>query len=253
MMKENQDNFIKNMKGREISLKEYYVVVKKRLWLIALITVITTVAAYFYSNWHNTPLYQTSTRVVIDSDSGNMKTLMVMIKDPIIMENVKNELQLTRSADQLAEQIGVEQLDESQVVKISVTDDNPEMAVQIANTTAETFKREIVHILNFRDVQLLSDAKENPYPINSTQNRTIIIAVIFGVITGIGLVFLLDSLDGKIREEREAEDILGAPVLGFVSNMTKKKATKKKVKKREQVVALGGEAVDLKKKKAEGY
>ncbi|WP_106496626.1 YveK family protein [Lentibacillus sp. Marseille-P4043] len=253
MIKVKQDNLTKYAKAKDINLKEYYLVIKKRIWIIIVITILTTLAGYYYSNMNNTPVYQTSTRIIIGSDSEYMKTLMVMIKDPIIMENVRNELKTDRSSEQIAEQIMVERIDESQVVKISVTDGSPEMAVKIANATAEIFKREIVKILDFKDVQLLSEAKMNPNPINGSQNRTIIIAFIFGMIVGVGLVFLLDSLDGAIQRDSEVEDILGVPVLGTISNMTRKKVVSKKVKRRRQVLEPGGEAIDIKEKKAEGY
>lgn len=249
MSRVKQDRFIGNMKEKEIDLKEYFLLIKKRIWILILITILTTTAGYLYSHYNNTLLYQTSTRIIIGSESGDMQTLMVMIKDPIIMEGVKEELQLTRSAESIAAGIVVEVIDDSRVVKISVTDQDPKMAVDIANSTAEVFKSEIAKILNFNDVQLLSGAKENPIPINETQNQTTIIALVFGIIAGIGLIFLLDSLDGTVKRERELEGILGVPVIGVISNMNKKKVTGQKIQL--PVVESRSDPVDIKKKKAE--
>lgn len=230
MNKLQQDQFVENIKEKEINLKEYFLLIKKRIWIVIAITILTTLAGYFYSNLNNTLLYQTSTRIIIGSESGDMKTLMVMIKDPIIMEGVKDELELTRSSEAIANEISVEVIDDSRVVKISVIDQNSGLAVQIANATAKVFKREIVNILDFNDVQLLSAAKENPYPINETQSRTTIIASVFGIIVGIGLIFLLDSLDATVKRESEVEEVLGVPIIGIISNMNKKKLAAKKVK-----------------------
>ncbi|MDQ0217500.1 capsular biosynthesis protein [Peribacillus cavernae] len=240
---EKQQNSIENTKGKEINLKEYYEVIKKRLWIIILVTILTTSAGIFYNNLNNVPLYQTSTRIIIESDSENMKTLMVMIKDPIIMEKVKDELQLSGSSEGIAGQIVVERVDESKVVRISATDADPEMAANIVNTTAKVFKNEIVNILDFKGVRLLSEAKVNPNPINEAQNRTIIIALVFGIIAGIGLVFLLDSLDGTIKRESEVEDVLGVPVIGVIANLNKKKLFAKKIKQAE--LKLRGETLDI--------
>lgn len=237
-----QDKLIRNIKEKEINLKEYFLLIKKRFWIVIVITILTTLAGYLYSNFSNTLLYQTSTRIIIGSESGDMKTLMVMIKDPIIMEKVKSELQLTRSTEAIAERIEIELIDESRVVKISVTDQNSKTAVEIANTTAEVFKREIVNILDFSDVQLLSEAKENPNPINETQSRTTIIAFVFGIIVGIGLIFLLDSLDVSVKRESEVEDILGVPVIGSIANMNKKKIAAKQAK--NPAMGSRGETVD---------
>lgn len=235
---------IENGNPTDINIKEYFNVIKKRFWIIALITILATLAGYFYSTHNYTPLYQSSTRMILGSGEQDMNTLMVMIKDPIIMEKVKEELQLDMSAEAIASQIEVTRIDDSQVVNISVIGTDSKIAAEIANTTASSYKIEIVSILDFTEVQLLSAAKENPFAINSTQNRTTIIALIFGLIVSIGFVFLLDSLDGKVRKDREIEEILGVPVLGIVSNMNRVKDSTKRRKQKD--VNLRGEMVDIK-------
>ncbi|RBP03136.1 YveK family protein [Rossellomorea aquimaris] len=239
-----QPNYIVNNVAREINLKEYYEVIKKRAWLIILITFVTTVAGYFYNSYTQTNLYESSTRVIIGSDSGNMSTLMVMIKDPIIMEKVRNELNLSRSPEGIANQITVAQIDDSQVIKISAIDANPKVAMAIVNSTAKLFKSEIATILDFKEVQLLSEAKENPYPINPPGNRITIIAFVLGMITAIGLVFLLDSLDQTIKTNKDIEEYLDITVLGKVSNMNKKKFVIKR--KSQPEMELRGDTVGIK-------
>ena len=63
----------------------------------------------------------------------------------------------------------MQSIDASQVVSISVIDSDPTMAANIANTTAKVFKEEIPNIIGFNDVQLLSEAKVVPYPINDSR------------------------------------------------------------------------------------
>lgn len=233
---------------RDINLAEYFNVIKHRLWLIVLIVVITASAGYYYTQLNNVSLYQSSTRMIISSDSEYMKTLMVMIKDPIVMANVINELQLEKSPQGLAGQIEVTRIDESQVVQILVTDTNPQQAAAIANTTAKAFKSEAKSILAFKDVQLLSEAIINPSPINESQNKSILFAGGFGLIVGVGLAFFLESLDGTIRREKEVEDLLGIPVIGVVPNLNKKKLLMQR--KNSSTLKLRGEIVDIKQKAA---
>lgn len=229
---------------KEINLKEYFEVIKSRFWIVIVLTLLTAASGYFYSQYTSVPLYETSTRIIIGTENQDMKTLMVMIKDPIIMEKVKNELNLQGSAEGIANKITVEQVDESRVVKISVIDTDPEVAVAIANATAKTYKSEIVKLLDFKEVQLLSKAKLNPFPINESQNKVVIAAAVFGLIAGVGLIFLLDSLDGSVKRESDVEAILGVPVIGVVSNMNKKKFISKNSKAKSYEVR--SESVDIK-------
>jgi len=225
-------HFIEN-DVRDINLKDFFHVIKRRLWIAVVITILSTTAGYFYSNHNYTPIYETSTRIIIESDNNYMSTLMVMIKDPIIMEKVQEELELSRSPESIAGQISVTRVDESQVIMISVTDQDPKIAMEIANATARSFKSEVGNLLDFDEVQLLSEAKENNFPINENKNRTVIIAFVFGLITGVGLIFLLDSLDERVDKESQVEEVLGVPVIGVISKINTKRVSTNRISQKE--------------------
>ncbi len=221
-------------KSKEIEVKKIFDTLKKRLWVILLITFISTTAGAIHSYYFQpTPIYESSARIIIREDSGFMNTLKVFIKEPPVMEAVIEELQLNRSPEALSTQIQVQDVEGSQIVRIIVHDTNPENAVQIANTTASIYKAVVADTLNFTEVDSLSEAvaSDNEQPINPTSNRSIKITFIMGIIVGIGYVFLLDSLDNRLRSQREIEKLLQVPVLGSVSKINKKTIVKNKNKK----------------------
>lgn len=215
-------------KVKEINLKEIFQILKRYIWLIVLLTIITTSAGSYYSISTNTPMYQSTARIIIGADSNLITTLKVIIQDTTVLDKVVDRLDLPYPSEVLSGKITVGSIDSSQVVTITVTDPNPEQAATIANSVAETYKAEIPGIMGFNDVKLLSDAKVVPNPINENQNRTIIISIIGGIVIGIGLAFLLDSLNDSVRKEDEVEELLGVPVLGSVSKMKKKNMQKRK-------------------------
>lgn len=218
-----EKDFLHQQKGKDINLKEYYEVIKKRIWFIIIVTIFTTLAGFFYSHQNNTTVYyQASTRVVVDVDTQKMSTLLVMVKDPIVMGKVTKQLNLEQPAEATAGQVQAASLDGSQIISLSATSTDPTTAVKIANSTAEVFKEEVGNILGIKGVQLLSPAK-NSSPIDGNQNRTIMLALIAGIIIGLGLTFLLDSLDGRVKKDSEVEQLLGVPVIGTISSMNKQK------------------------------
>ncbi|MCA1010100.1 YveK family protein [Halobacillus halophilus] len=241
-----QKNFIDDGRSSDINLKEYFDVIKRRAWIIIVLMLLTTSAGIAYTHLNNTLLYQTSTRIILETEDKDMNTLMVMIKDPIIMDEVKKLLNLEISDEELASKITVDRLDESQVVLISVTDTSPERAANIANSTAQVYKKKIGDILSFEEVQLLSEAKLNPMPINENQSRNLVAAAVFGLIVGVGIVFLLDTLDGTIRSRHEIEEYLDIPVIGSVSTMNRRNTITNKKKKQSSNVEARGEKIDIK-------
>lgn len=219
---------VNKRKAKEINIKEILLILKKRLWIIMGMTIITTSLGLYYSHTSYVPLYQTSSRIIIGATPDKMNTFQVIIKDIRILEKVVKNLGLSQTPESLAGQITVASIDSSQVVSISVTDSDPERGAKIANTTAEVYKEEIPSIMKFDgEVSILSQAKAAVSPINQNENRKVIIAAIIGIVIGLGIVFLLDSLDESVRSERDIEAELGLPVLGKVSKVNKRNIKKK--------------------------
>lgn len=214
--------------AKEINLKEIFSVIKKRLWIIAIITAMSSIAGYLYGEKDITFLYQSSARIIIGEDA-DMNTLQVILKDPVVLEKVVEKLELNRSPESLGNQINVGIVDSSKVVNISVIDTDPKRAADIANTTAEEFKNEIGTLMNFDNLRIYLRAKANPNPINEEENRSGIIGLVFGLFAGIGFVFFLDSLDDTVRSQKDVEDYLGLPVVGRISKMTKKNIKKQSI------------------------
>ncbi len=239
-----QNRYIDRRAAKEVNLKDFFILIKKRIWIIVLITIITTLAGHFYKSNNSTPIYQTSTDVIIGSEAESMSTIMVMVTDPLVMNKVKESLGLSQQPGSIKSQIEVQRVDDSQIINIAVTNNDPQLAAAIADSTAVAFKNRVANILEFKDVQILNEAAVNSIPINGGQNKTVIIAFVFGIIAGTGLVFLLDSMDDTINKELEIEEVLGVHVLGTVSNMNKKKLTAQQAKHKQ--LEVRGETVDVK-------
>jgi capsular polysaccharide biosynthesis protein len=219
---------IDNKKFREIDIKAIYNVIRKRVWILIIMTVLAGIAGEFYARFLETPLYQSSTRIILRADAQTMPTLKVIVREPVVLEKVIAELDLLKTPDSLRGQISVDNVEASQVTVISVVDKDPKLAAAIVNSVAKVFKEQVFNLYQFNDVTILSEAKENPWPINQNHNKTILIAIILGVFISLGLIFLLDSLDDTLKNEREIEQLLDLPVLGSISKMTSKNTSRKK-------------------------
>ena len=228
-------NTLEQVKGKEIEIRNIVTLLIKRIWIIGLITMITTVAGIYYNDLIKpTPIYESSSRIIIhenpESRSSSINTLIVMITESPVLEPVIDQLELNRSPEVLRSQINVETIQESRVIQIIVQDANPELATKIANTVPTVYQEAVAKLFNFNDVEILSEAvvQENPLPINPHNNRLVIISSVFGLVVGIGFVFLLDSMDNRVRSERSIEKLLKLPVLGSVSKINKQSLSNKK-------------------------
>ena len=218
----------------EISLIEIFQTLKKRIWLIISITSVAAIASAIISFFVLTPIYQSSTQILVNQSRNDqavydvnairsnleiINTYNVIIKSPAILDKVIEELALDHSYDQLNNQITVASQNQSQVVSITVQDPDPELAAKIANTTATVFQREIVKIMNVNNVNILAKATvgDNPSPIKPQPVLNIAIAIVVGLMAGVGIAFLLEYLDNTIKSEQDITKILDIPVLGIIT------------------------------------
>jgi capsular polysaccharide biosynthesis protein len=226
-----------------ISLRELFYTLRKRIWLIISITVIATLLSGIYSFYLATPIYSSSTQLLVNQEKNDqpmynigeiqtnlqlINTYNVIIKSPAILDLVAKDLDLGQTSDELNSMITVGSEKDSQVLNITVQNPDPAMATDIANTTAKVFQDEIVKIMNVDNVSILAKAKtkENQSPIKPQPVLNIAIALVVGLMLGVGLSFLLEYLDNTIKNEMDVEKILGLPVLGAIHTIGEKEKFK---------------------------
>ncbi|PKH09215.1 YveK family protein [Planomicrobium sp. MB-3u-38] len=222
-----------------ISLQDLFKTIRKRLGLIALLTILAITIAGVISFLVLTPVYQTSTEILVNqspAETGQLtnqniqtdlqliNTYSGIIKSPAILDQVVEEMNLDMTTDQLTSKITVSNADQSQIVNITVQDEDPAMAVEIANTTASVFENDIQELMNVDNVTILSPAvmKENPSPVAPNPMLNMAIAGVVGLMLGVGIAFLLEYLDTSMKDQQDIEDVLGLPLLGVISPIVEK-------------------------------
>ncbi|MGG3564190.1 Wzz/FepE/Etk N-terminal domain-containing protein [Neobacillus rhizosphaerae] len=231
-------------RAKEINLRELFFVMKRRFWIIAAVTILIGLIGYILNQSTVVPLYQSSSRIIIGADEASRKTLQVIVRDSSILDIVIKNLGLNEPSNQLANQISVASVENSQVVSISVVDIDPVKASQIADTTAEVFKEEVPKIVGQDYIRILSKAKVNPVPINPKTNNKLFYGIIGGLVVGIGVAFFLETVDERVRSKKEVEELLDVPVLGRIPKINKRRM--RRVANKTQVDVEMGETIGYK-------
>jgi capsular polysaccharide biosynthesis protein len=230
-----------------ISLKDIAHTLRKRILLIVVIAAIAVAVSGIISYFILTPVYQASTQILVNQQSNEqpvldanqirtnvemINTYSVIIKSPTILNRVVEDLNLQQSTDTLTSKITVNSEQNAQVFNLTVQDEDPAQAVKLANAISETFSKEVPNIMNVDNVKVLSPAvlKENPSPIKPKPLLNIAIALVVGLMAGVGIAFLLEYLDNTIKTEEDIQNVLQLPVLGVIPKIAveDEKAPRKK-------------------------
>lgn len=244
-----------------ISLQELFGVLRKRLFLIISLAIIAVAASAAVSYFYLTPVYQTSATLIIKNSDNQtqekynltemqtdlklINTYKGMITGEPVLEEVIKELDLDMSPGQLAGKISVENQNETMIMKINVKDPDPYLAADIANKTAEVFIKEAEDIMGVENIEIYPEAKVSPNqgPVSPNPQLNIAIALIVGLMVGVGLAFLLEYLDNTIKTEQDIEKTLELPVIGVVMDINEFMKASEAKKAMQQEKQTGGETV----------
>ena len=223
---------MEEMQYQEMTLEDIFRALKKRWLLIVSVTLMCLIGgSIFVIFFGPEPVYQSSTTVLVNyraeetnkltqSDLTTSQKLVAtyneIIKSATILEPVIKALDLEMTVDELLKSIGVSQVNETEIIKITVKNEDPELARDIANTIAKVFSKEISSIMKGDSTSTLDVAKTPTTAMPQNKVTKIAIAGILGMMVSVGLVFVLEYLDRTIKTADETEKLLGVPVLGVI-------------------------------------
>lgn len=213
----------------EIDLFDLFYYLKKKLWLIAITTVLCALAGALFTIFFIDTEYTASTRIYVLNrssealSSSDYSVANYLVSDYTVLitgENVTNEviqqLGLEMESSDLERMISVSAIDSTRVLQIEVVDTDPQRASNIANCVREIASRQIKEIMDVDAVNLVYEAsvpQEKSGP-NLAKNSALCgIAAFMIVLMILVIVYVADD---SIRTEEDVERYLGLSVLGVI-------------------------------------
>ena len=217
-----------------IDLREYFAIIKKRFWIIAIITVVAMVVSGVISFFMLSPVYESKSTLIVNTEK-NEETQMItgdqfsvsqklavtygeIIKSRAVLESVISNLKLDSEYEDLVEKITVSPVKDTQIISISVQDTNPKKARDIANEIPKVFEKEVKRITKANDIQVIDKAILPENPIKPNKMMNVLIAAVLGMMIGLFVVFLIEYLDNKLKTPQDIEKHLGLSVIGVIPN-----------------------------------
>lgn len=236
----------------EIDLKELFVIFWNRRLEILLITLVAMVLGVGYSYFLVKPVYNASTTLVLaqaSSSTGSkedgaitqmdlslnsklVSTYSELIKSKSVLRQVVdsfNNRDLTEEG--IKKSVSVQAVNDTEVIKITVKNSEPNLAAQIANKISEVFSEKVVEIYNISNVYVLDRAEPEEEPSNINHIKDIVIFAFIGVVISVGFVLVLNMLDTTIKTEQDIENISGLLVLSSIPDYDVEQKKKERSKR----------------------
>lgn len=217
----------------EIDIKDFLGYLKKYLIPMIVVALIATGGSFFYNLAIKTPMYKTSTTVVLAQQTSDKNTSSVtlndisinqklvatyteIVKSKLVLEQVIEDLKLDTTAEKLAKHVTVTAIEDTEILKITVEDGNRIAAAQIANKIADVFTKEIVNIYQLNNVSVIDVAQVNDKQSNNTTVRDAAIALLLSVFGVSAIAFIVYYFDDSIKYSEDLEKKIGLPIAGKI-------------------------------------
>lgn len=198
----------------KILLNDLIKIVKKYFWVILIFTILGGVAGRMMTPEAPAPTYEAYSLVLLEQKSENdmvinqveessrfFNTAQTLFNTPVILEPVLKELNLDMSINELSDQVKVSIENNSQILKISVSNSNAEQATNIANAVVSTYNKEIQNYLDVEKVKILEEAqkgKENQI-LHARPKANIVMGILIGLVLGGFAALILNIFFGRVK------------------------------------------------------
>ena len=215
-----------------MDLREILQIILKRLWIIILVTLVCIVSSGIISYFVLDNIFEASTTLMVsktrDEESSNLqyndillnqklvKTYSEIVKSNRVLEKVIEQLGLNMSTGDLRSKVQVNSVSDTEIIRISVEDQDANFATELANSIAVVFMGEIGGIMKMDNVQFIDPAQTPINPIKPRPMLNMAIAGVLGMMVSVFAIFLLEYFDNTIKTIEDVEQKTGLPVLGSI-------------------------------------
>lgn len=214
----------------EINLKELFDYFIDKIKYIIIATLVCCLIGGIYTKFLTIPMYKSSTTVILGSNQEGtgitqsdisinnnlVSTYAEIIKSRRVLEQVQKELNESYTYKELASEISVSSINNTQIIKITVEDNNALNAKIIANLVAKVFTIEVPELYNLDNVHILDVAIEEDEPYNINVAKSSIIGGLLGLVLSSGIFFVIYYFDRTAKSVEQVEEVLQMPILGSV-------------------------------------
>lgn len=218
----------------EIDLKELITFVKGKIGILITITALVCILGCIYGLFIQKPIYKSDTTIILSGNETSgitqselqinknlVSTYAEIVKSRRVLNQVINDLNLELSYGELSSKVSVSSVNNTEIIKISVEDEDPIKAKNIANVTAYHFTKEVVELYNLNNVDVLDEAIEAKNPYNINVIKQVVIYFILGFILAAGVLFIIYYFDRTVKSVEQVEQKIKLPILGSIQEFNR--------------------------------
>lgn len=215
-----------------VDIRDILNILMKRIKLLIIVPLLFSIVGWLVSTYLINPVYEAATTLIVwqNKDStialsqgdinlskGLIYTYAEIAKSTNVFENTKEALNINEFNKQA---ITITPVEDTQIIKVKVQNEDAELAMNVANTLADKFADEVLRITSTDNVAVVDFAKipKNPVVPNIVLNT--VISGMVGEMILLLIIFFIEYFDNTIKTESDIEKYLKTSLLGTIPNFS---------------------------------
>lgn len=225
----NENGVMNNYADEEVSLFELFFVLKRRLLVIILCLVLGAGLAFGYTELFIQPLYQSSSMIYIFSKTTTVTSALdlqigkqltvdfeILGKSRPVLEKVISDLNLNTDYESLLKTLEVTNPSDSRIIKITVTNYDPQLACDIANNLASNLAARVAEVIDTEKPSSVEDAVPAIKPSSPNKAKNTLLGGVVGALLAISVILIRFYSDMSVRDEDDVRKYLNLGTLASI-------------------------------------
>lgn len=215
----------------EIDLLELFALFWNNLFMLLGLSIGAGLICFLVCKFFISPRYNASIDMIVNTRQDNSATVTndninsaksmastyaIVIKGNIVLDAVIQTLDLDTTYKQLSKDINVESVNSTQIIRITVENEDPELAGSIVEAIASIAPDVIVETVEAGSCKIVSKVEVNYDPVSPKTTRNVAIVSLVTLFISYGILFILHLLHNYIENDEDVLKQLDLPVLGLI-------------------------------------
>ena len=223
-----------NTDEKTISIKDLVSLFLGYKRVFALTVVVCTILSFFYYTFMVTPTYTASGSIYINCMSSDnyaeegisqyeiessrilSTTYMEVLLGRTFLEKVSSDIGYKYDYKQLSRMVGVASVNETELLAVAVTSDNPEDSYIICKSIINNAPAKMTSIFKRGTIEVIDEVNMPTIPSKPTFKKKIFMGVLLGFLLGALIVAVIELFDTRIRSAHALENRYKITVLGEI-------------------------------------
>ena len=213
---------------KSIDLLELLRNIWKRIWILIALAIVGMLLLFVKVEYFTADTYTSSGHLLVSTRSEALtvsdlnaahivaQTYTEILKLPSFYDDVSAHLGEGYTSDRIAGRISVSPINETELLRITVTAPTDDEAYTIAEAALLSAKDKLKSVYKSGEIEIVNHAA--PGTLNSKKlQQNLIIGALGGILMGVFIIFLLMFFDTKVRRGEDAAKRYAVPLLGEIA------------------------------------